>query len=353
MPRLLAPFPYYGGKSRWAETVWESLGDVEIYSEPFAGSLAVLLRRPPYRGREVVCDTEGHVVNFWRALRAAPAEVAYHADYPSFQDDLTARHGWLREWARECSDRLTVDPEYYDTKAAGWWCWGMSNWIGGRFCAPDETSEKIPNMGGRGHGGRGTQAAREQVPNMGGRGQGGRGVQTARDKIPSMEPNHGGRGVQMDRDAIEGAQVASSSDCAVGDGSRLVDWFEALAQRLAHVVVLRRSWESAVTDTVLMRKANTEPKDVGIFLDPPYRDGEIALYESDRDGSTNSIAEAAWQWALDNGERYRIAYASVAGDYALPSGWTELAQSFTGVGNTEKRDALRFSPACLGHKRLF
>lgn len=43
---LKAPFPYPGGKSRVADVVWERLGDVQNYCEPFMGSLAVLLRRP-------------------------------------------------------------------------------------------------------------------------------------------------------------------------------------------------------------------------------------------------------------------------------------------------------------------
>jgi len=57
------PFPYWGGKSDAAEAVWEALGDVVHYVEPFAGSLAVLLRRPhptnrPYHS-ETVNDLDG------------------------------------------------------------------------------------------------------------------------------------------------------------------------------------------------------------------------------------------------------------------------------------------------------
>ena len=36
-----APFPWFGGKSRAAETVWGLLGDVPHYVEPFAGALGV------------------------------------------------------------------------------------------------------------------------------------------------------------------------------------------------------------------------------------------------------------------------------------------------------------------------
>ena len=43
---------YPGGKSKVADMVWERLGDVDNFVEPFAGSLAVLLRRPAEHFRD-------------------------------------------------------------------------------------------------------------------------------------------------------------------------------------------------------------------------------------------------------------------------------------------------------------
>jgi len=39
--------------------------------EPFAGSAAVLLARPPYRGRrvETLNDADGWLVNAWRSIQ--------------------------------------------------------------------------------------------------------------------------------------------------------------------------------------------------------------------------------------------------------------------------------------------
>ena len=31
--RLAAPFPYFGGKSRWIDLVWERIGKVGVWSE--------------------------------------------------------------------------------------------------------------------------------------------------------------------------------------------------------------------------------------------------------------------------------------------------------------------------------
>jgi hypothetical protein len=77
--KLVAPFPWFGGKSRVADAVWARFGDVRNYVEPFAGSLAVLLQRPtPSRqaGIETVNDIDKYLANFWRAVAADPEGVA-------------------------------------------------------------------------------------------------------------------------------------------------------------------------------------------------------------------------------------------------------------------------------------
>ena len=108
-----------------AGLVWERLGDVKNYVEPFAGSLAVLLERPGGAGHtETVNDRDGLLCNFWRAMRYAPAEVARHADWPVMECDLHARHIWLVNHREDITTRLMGDPDWYDAKAAGWWVWG-------------------------------------------------------------------------------------------------------------------------------------------------------------------------------------------------------------------------------------
>ena len=75
-PNLRAPFPWFGGKARAASLVWEALGDVANYVEPFAGSAAVLLARPHAGRCETINDLDGMVSNFWRAVRSQPDAVA-------------------------------------------------------------------------------------------------------------------------------------------------------------------------------------------------------------------------------------------------------------------------------------
>ena len=107
---LRAPFPYFGGKREAAALVWSALGRVQNYVEPFFGSGAVLLGRPPgWRGNETVNDLDGMVANFWRAVKADPAIVAEHADiWHGFGDaeTLAHKHAVLDRWC----ERVGRDP---------------------------------------------------------------------------------------------------------------------------------------------------------------------------------------------------------------------------------------------------
>ena len=504
---LIAPFPYYGGKRRSASIIWERLGNPTVYVEPCAGSIAVLLARPDGAGpREVVCDVDGLLCNFWRAVSAEPHATALYASWPTVHQDLTARHIWLRRWAVENAEQLSLDPDFYDVKAAGWWVWGISNWIGGSWCAVDTTLERRmpavqPNGGGRGvnaqrrplvgttgggagvsaqrvnmpvdqipyldpksggkgitaqretmptakiphvdhkgggqgisaqretmptaqmprvgdkNGGRGVSAQRvnpppeqrpfvqhtgggqgvsvqrdnwpgDQIPHVGNKGGGqginaqrlapgtdkrpyvdstggfGRGVQAQRasrthDQIPKVADWPGGNGVQAQRTNAPRGKMPKIGDEIGGRGVQaqrvnldILDWFERLQERLYKVVVLNRSWQSAVTPTILQQTESARRGSVGVLLDPPYLTGDRSdsLYTSDSDGQSNTIAVETYKWAVEHGDRYRIAYCCHSGDFPVPPGWDSVENTFGGIKlaerNERKRDMIMFSPAC-------
>ena len=147
------------------------MGNPTVYVEPFAGSLACLLARPDGPGqREIVCDLDGGISNFWRAVTAEPDLVAAWADYPTNHADLTARHKWLRAWFAEHTAELSNDPHFYCAKVAGWWVWGISLWIGGGWCnatsdRKDGTlKDKRPMVVVKGVGGEGVSAQRINLP---------------------------------------------------------------------------------------------------------------------------------------------------------------------------------------------
>ena len=335
MSALKAPFPYYGGKSRFADEVWSRLGDPTVYVEPFAGSLAVLLRRDAPGQREIVCDLNGFIPNFWRALREDPEAVAYWADYPTFHHDLTARHRWLVEWGRENAERLSADADWYDAKAAGWWVWGISSWIGGKWCDDrGDVTNSAPALQAA-PGGRGVSAQRLAILKVS-------------DAIPKVADRVGGQGVQTQRRQLPGV---------VGTGERLSDWFHALAQRLSRVVVLNRDWSSGLTPTLLMHTAQSPKPPVGIFLDPPYKQANRVAVGFYRNDLSDDVAVASYEWAVEHGAnpQYRIAYCCHEGDFPLPDDWTVgKGLGFKGIKKPKRRgnrDIIMYSPGCLTPER--
>ena len=399
---LVAPFPYFGGKRRLAQIIWEHLGDPVVYVETHAGSLACLLARPNGAGkREIVTDTDGGICNFWRAIEYGDIEeVAWWADYPTIHHDLTARHIWLRQWFNENAQRLIVDPNFFDPKVAGWWVWGISLWIGGGWCA--DTSDCIPKIYNS-HGGSGVSAQRVSMPgervsdkipqvssSIGGSGvsaqrvelqdkrprvdrtSGGSGVAAQRinmpgektyDKRPHVASGSGGQGVSAQREELRD-QRPHVKNSVGGQGvsvqrrtrTQLLDWFRDLQERLKGVIVLNRSWESAVTPTLLMHTPTSQKPSVGILMDPPYKTEERSnnLYASDLRGESSAIAVASYKWAVEHGNIYRIAYCAHEGDFEIPEGWRVVTSQLSGISKAERQrqEMVMFSPKCVAERQL-
>lgn len=269
---IKAPFPWFGGKSRAAEAVWSALGDVDHYVEPFAGSLAVLLRRPHKANRayhsETVNDADGLLVNFWRAVQADPEAVAEHASWPVAEADLHARHLGILKWRTdEMLLRLMGDAEFYDARIAGWWVWGLCCWIGGGWCSgkgpwiADEDGRLVKQR----KTGRGVNLQRPQIGNS-------RGIINARE--PGMGEPH--------------PMVMP----------KIVKWLKMLCARLRHVRIINGDWSrvctKGATHTLEVHKGGV----CGVFLDPPYKMSErhSGCYSTDTPGIASSVAD----WCLEN-----------------------------------------------------
>ena len=328
---LTAPFPYYGGKRRIAPAVWQRFGEVDRYIEPFFGSGAVLLANPRPARSEIVCDLNGFICNFWRSIRHDPQQTAYYADYPTIHHDLSARHKWLIRWF-ENHHRLIEDSDFYDAKVAGWWCWGMSLWIGGDFC---QLAEHV------------------------------------RDKRPVVRPGSGQtRGIcdrhthiPLEERIAKQPRVSDSipkvTDCLYRltgqQRASIADWFINLSQRLKNVIVLNRSWESAITPTILGDTDHHSQSVRAVFLDPPYllTNRISTLYQTETQDTTDKAARDSYNWAVSRGNNsgYRIAYCCAEGDFDIPPGWASINQAFSGIRNSarrsERREIIMFSPACL------
>lgn len=316
---LTAPFPYFGGKRRAASVVWRALGDPGGYVEPFAGSAAVLLARPAFRGRrvETINDADGWLVNVWRALQLAPRQVADHAGGPVTEIDYHARLAWLQE--RRTPDLvawLEGDPEAYDAKAAGWWLYvaacGIGNpWDKGPWRVIDghlRDTRKLPHLGDTGKG------INRALPHLG--------------------------------DAGKGINRALLGDA----GKALGHYFDLLAARLARVRITCGDWQRVVQPSVFRSGAGGDGTRA-LFLDPPYATSGD-LYAA----ATADVAVDVRNWCAANtstGLRIVLAGYDTEHDALLSDGWRVVdGKSGSGAGYSTnrangRRERLWLSPACM------
>lgn len=312
MNYLKSPFPWFGGKRRVANLVWERFGDVRNYVEPFFGSGAVLLGRPsPRAGTETVNDLDGFVANFWRAVQADPDAVARAADNPVNENDLHARHAWLVGQRDSLRAKLEGDPAFHDATIAGWWAWGISCWIGSGFCS--------------GNGPWGVQDG--QLVHLGNAGQG------VNRKLVHLG------------DAGQGVNRKEAS---------LAEWMRALSERLAGVRVASGDWSRVCGPSVTHKHGLT-----AVFLDPPYSlEERSAVYANE----SATVAGDVRQWAIANGDnpQMRIALCGYDGEHAMPESWAKVGwKAHGGYGSQGEgrgranaaRECIWFSPHCLNTNR--
>lgn len=72
---MIAPIKYPGAKWSYLDWIMSYIPEHKVYLEPFCGSCAVLLNKVPVR-HETINDIDGLVVNFFRACRDYPEELA-------------------------------------------------------------------------------------------------------------------------------------------------------------------------------------------------------------------------------------------------------------------------------------
>ena len=340
---MKAPFPYFGGKRRVAPIVWKAFGDVPNYVEPFAGSLAVLLERPNGPGKiETVNDIDRYLANFWRAVQAEPAEVARFADWPVNEADLHARHKWLVSQT-DFRDRMHRDPDFYDARIAGWWVWGICQWIGGGWCA-EPHNRKHPRLDGIG---KGVHAKRPHLA----------GTSKGVHQLPKLERQaySPGRRPRLS-DAGSGVHLpALGNDRGINGATAppCTEWFTALQERLRRVRVACGDWSRVLSPSVLGKGKNVGGRrPCAVFLDPPY-EKELRnshLYAEDAKGLSSLVRE----WAVANGDDpdLRIALCGYEGEHEIPDSWVcyhwKAPRGYAGADNDNRtRERIWFSPHCL------
>jgi len=288
---LAAPFPYFGGKRRAAPRIRQALGDPAGYVEPFAGSAAVLLARPPFTGRrvETLNDADGWLVNAWRAIQLSPDAVAAAAWGPVAEIDYHARLAWLQQ--RRTPDLvawLEGDPEAHDAKAAGWWLYVLACGIGdpfgpGPWRVVDGHLRKLPHLGAAGKG-------------------------------------------------------------------QLEGYMRQLADRLRRVRITCGPWERVVKPSVT-RSGTGGDGTRAIFLDPPYATSGD-LYAESSEGVAEAVR--AWCLTAPRELRVILCGYDTEHDALLAHGWS-VTEGKAGGGagysvnpTNGRRERLWLSPACIG-----
>lgn len=333
---IVAPFPWFGGKRKIADVVWDRFGNVDNYVEPFGGSLAVLLARPDehewWLKKETAGDYAGHIINFYRAVTYKPEDVARFASYPVTEADLTARHLYLMRYENELVEKMSADPKYFDAEAAGWWVWGISAWVGGDWMT-------------------GVGPWKPGDPE-------GKGVYR---KMPMVAGSHGGKGIHkplknLEYDGENTPNIVSHYE------DNLYEVFKIISNRLRRVRIVCGDWKRLTGSAV----DGGRNRITGVFLDPPY---DLSLRRGDLYGKTDSknnpgvqVHEEAREWALKHtdDDSKRIAYCSYStpeeDEMFLKAGWKPYRWSASGgyslQSNTSARDnkdkeIIWFSPSCL------
>lgn len=308
---LKAPFPYFGGKSKVAQIVWDALGQPDRYIEPFFGSGAVLLSRRNFNADkydEIVNDKDGFIANVWRGLQHDPDEVAKWCDWPVNHADLCARKKRLIENESRLLENLIANDEWYDAKLAGYWIWAASCWIGSGLTRPGQ--------------------------------------------VPELRDGKGVFGV---------VQIPKNDNVkGVNQSAGLYTWFAALSTRLRRVKVVCGDW-----NRVCGGNWQDSQGTCGMFFDPPYgvKDRDTTVYHHD----SVDVAKDVMAWCAKRGamRSYRIVLAGYEEYETLvhDHGWTaEAWKANGGYGNmgsgktagkeNRHRETLYFSPHCH-RERLF
>jgi len=296
MPRQL--FPYVGGKYLVATEINRRFDAIDTRIDAFTGSSSWILASEPAK-YEIVNDLDGYVVNYLRAVKYAPEEVARHLDFPRAELELVARHHYVRDKLPELVAKLGGDPDYCDPILAARWAYVMAHSL----------MHEYKSAGGW----------------------------SVRDGRLVYERGAGRRRVSMTSAPQLLARLVKER--------RVFEYVAALSERLRCVQVWWNDFE------VVVEKADRSDFGVvGILLDPPYP-RHLRDYEYDTDGA--DVWHRAARWAIANGDnpKYRIAvcgYNDADSDALFPSAWRRFVWRRSGIGQNKDRECIWFSPHCGG-----
>jgi site-specific DNA-adenine methylase len=290
-------FRYPGGKRRVVPIINQRFGKIDVRIDAFTGSSAWILASEPAK-YEVVNDADGYVVNYLRAIREAPDEVARYLDFPAAELEIMATGIFQKHHLSELAARLGADPDYYDAKTAARWAYLMAHKI--TLAAPEPGAWGVKD---------------------------GKLTFGIKDGIKRYGTN------------FPGSFLAR----LVKEG-KVSEYLNALAARLKNVTILWNDFETILNSSV------TNPRNgiIGILLDPPYTPMKTRVVYTIESAD---IWDRAARWAVANGKKQhlRIAvcgYFTEEADAMFPQTWERYRWKQTGRLPQQRRECIWFSPLC-------
>jgi hypothetical protein len=322
--------------------------------------------------------------------------------------DLHARHRWLVD-RRSMVEELLTDPDWYDARAAGWWVWGISQWIGTGWCPrlgtvsgkmpclsrpgaglanpPQQLPalsgdsgatgrgvhrrgltkdgklwQQRPHLGGNKHEGMGIH---RKMPHLSDAGHGAHRAQHLSRQVPELGNNRGVSAIAAQDLGHKMPFIASPSPDRRQHGlgihgithaaeGALYDYFRALAARLRRVRVVCGDFERVLGPSVTWRHGLS-----AIFLDPPYKDDEHSITYS----GGGDVWDRVTRYCEENGSNplLRIALCGYTGSWDAPEGWTAIKWRTPGgygsQGNgrgreNAAREVVWFNKSCINPAEL-
>jgi DNA adenine methylase len=123
------PFSYYGGKQRLASKLVPLIPKHTVYVEPFAGGATLLFAKPwpevsnNNHYREVINDTNGHLINFFRQLKDNGPELCRRLSLTLYSEQ---EHQTAKELEHDdhieaaCRFYVNVQQSFSNVMNAGW-----------------------------------------------------------------------------------------------------------------------------------------------------------------------------------------------------------------------------------------
>jgi site-specific DNA-adenine methylase len=318
-----APIPYFGNKKYIAGVVWELLGDVRYYIEPFAGILGCLLYRPKEHEKfcETVNDLNGYLVNMWRAIQLKPLETAHYSADMVSEMDYHAKWYYLRHYdTTEFCQRLEREPEFCDPRLAGWYIEVMCAAIGS---AGNGVNAALPHIGNAGSG---VNAELPHVSDVG------RGVNAELPHIGNV-----GRGVNAGL-----PHIGNSGQDMTHKEAAIREWFSQLSERLCDVRICYGDWKRVLTPSLIKKSIS-----MGIFLDPPYKMQGKNIYGGNKPVSDDVRAWCAECYKTPEHKNIKLILCGYGDEHdsLLSLGWGKYAwkaqNGYNGKGknrDADKRD---------------